>query len=841
MQRLLLLASLMVVCALVSCRDSNEIIPATESSRPGESTAAVDEYPPPTPADIPLSSSSVHPLRDGLVNLSHLQWLTEVVDWDGKQVALVHIYSEEPEYGWVDASGEGISAVDDVARAAIVYLMYYQRNGDEHALDLARHSLNFVMSLQANNGEYYNFVYDKEGTVNTDGRTSYRAWGWWAARAQWALATGYGVFKEIDPGFASEVQAAYLRGEEALKPIIGPVGAYDSLHGQAIPAWLIGGGSDVSSLAMLGLAAYYQVEPNTQTRHLLTNLANGVAKYQLGGPGDYPYAAQPSMTSSTALWHAWGSHQVHALAWAGQLLDRQDWIEAAQRTADTLFTRFLATDLINEMLPLPQRRGQIAYGTEVIGSGFWQLYLATGNEQYARFAGLTASWLFGNNMAGVQMYDPESGRTFDGIGGPNEFRVNKNSGAESTIEALYLLMLLDQDPIANQYLDYEAVETAPVIIEEIENGTKVTGDARYGQRDWTGEAKFSNGHYYALKSGDTVSVTVNIPTDGDYLFYVSHLRRGTPKPERVAEMIRASGPVVIDGQLDEWDAAQPLPVDSPEQILRGRAAWPGPEEASFILHWMWDNENLYVSARVYDPKHVQNDTGPSAWRGDTLWLYLDTKGSRQRIDVKLTLAQTPDGPQVWNWTSQSFLPGAELAWHELDDGYIYEAALRLPSLNFLDPEEGKRIRFDAGKGYGGGFIDWTGLDPDTAANLAPLTFVESLSPVVQVGDIPGLSVDDIAFSVTLDGEETAVVPQSISPDRDYLWLDPVFHRPVSLSKGEHTLLVTYAGKQKDREAVVDAFMIVPVTACKMFENEADDGLVMCYDMESAAVTWQEQP
>ena len=148
MQRLLLLASLMLVIALVSCRDSNEIITATESSRPGESTAAVDEYPPPTPTDIPLSSSSVHPLRDGLVNLSHLQWLTEIVDWDGKQVALVHIYSEEPEYGWVDASGEGISAVDDVARAAIVYLMYYQRNGDEHALDLARHSLNFVMSLQ---------------------------------------------------------------------------------------------------------------------------------------------------------------------------------------------------------------------------------------------------------------------------------------------------------------------------------------------------------------------------------------------------------------------------------------------------------------------------------------------------------------------------------------------------------------------------------------------------------------------------------------------------------------------------------------------------------------------
>ncbi|UCG25675.1 MAG: hypothetical protein JSW55_06705 [Chloroflexota bacterium] len=778
-------------------------------------------------------------MRDGLINLSHLQWLTEIVDWQGKPVALVHIYSEEPEYGWVDAAGEGISAVDDVARAALVYLSYFQRTGDELALDLARYALNFVMALQADNGEYYNFVYDREGTINTMGRTSYRSWGWWAARAQWALATGYGVFRDVDPLYTAELEEAYLQGENALAQTIGPVGAYDSLHGQPIPAWLIGGGSDVSSLAMLGLATYYQVEPNNQTKQLLTNLANGVARYQLGGPGEYPYAAQPSMTSSTALWHAWGSHQVHALAWAGRLLDRQDWIEAAQRTADTLFVRFLVTDLVNEMLPLPQRRGQIAYGTEVVTSGFWSLYQATGDEQYARYAGLTASWLFGNNMAGVQMYDPETGRTFDGIDGPNEFRVNRNSGAESTIEGLYLLMLLDQDPVASQYLDYRAVESPPLIVEEVENGTKMTGDARYGQRGWTGEASFSNEHYYGLRAGDTVSVTVNIPADGNYLIYASHLRRGAPKPERLAEVIKATEPVIIDGQLDEWQTAQPLAVDSREQILRGGASWPGPEQASFILRWMWDDENLYVSARVFDPNHAQDDTGPSAWRGDTLWLYLDTKGSRKRVDVKLTLAETPDGPQVWTWTAGSFLPGAELAWREAEDGYIYEAALPLSSLNFLDPEDGKQIHFEAGKGFTGGFIDWTGLDPDTAANLAPLTFVESLSPEVRQGEIPEQSPGDIAFSVTLDGQETAVVPQSTSPDRDYLWLDPVFVEPVSLSKGEHALLLAYAGEKPDKEAVVDAFMIVPAEACKSLENAAGDTLHLCYDMESAAATWQE--
>src|SRR5689334_24697582 len=61
-----------------------------------------------------------------LVNLDHLRFLTEPVTIDGRDMAIVHIYSEFPDYKWVDAAGEGISAVDDVARAAIVYLWDYE-------------------------------------------------------------------------------------------------------------------------------------------------------------------------------------------------------------------------------------------------------------------------------------------------------------------------------------------------------------------------------------------------------------------------------------------------------------------------------------------------------------------------------------------------------------------------------------------------------------------------------------------------------------------------------------------------------------------------------------------
>jgi hypothetical protein len=50
------------------------------------------------------------------------------------------------------------------------------------------------------------------------------------------------------------------------------------------------------------------------------------------------------------------------------------------------------------------------------------------------------------------MYDPATGRCFDGIS--DSTRINRNSGAESTIEALYTLLEIEQYPLARKYLTY---------------------------------------------------------------------------------------------------------------------------------------------------------------------------------------------------------------------------------------------------------------------------------------------------------------------------------------------------------------------------------------------------
>src|SRR5215217_4083405 len=150
-------------------------------------------------------------INRGDVNLAHLNFLVEDVDIAGQPMAITHIYSEYPNYEWVDASGEGIAAVDDAARAALVYLTDYESTSDPASLDKARRLLNFVLYMQAEDGQFYNFILDRDGTINETGNTSFKSSGWWAARAARALGAGYRVLRTVDPDYASKLGQGFQR------------------------------------------------------------------------------------------------------------------------------------------------------------------------------------------------------------------------------------------------------------------------------------------------------------------------------------------------------------------------------------------------------------------------------------------------------------------------------------------------------------------------------------------------------------------------------------------------------------------------------------------------------
>jgi len=775
--------------------------------------------------------------RQGLVNPAHLDFLTEPIEVAGRPMAIVHIYSEAPAYRWVDASGEGIAAVDDIARAVLVYLDLGSRDQGGPALERARLLLETVMYLQTPDGRYYNFLRDRAGTINTDGPTSYADWGWWAARGQRALVKGYGVFRTLDPAFATRLRDAYEKGEAALERALTETGGSEStLHGVRQPAGLIKGGTDVSSLALVGLAEWYQLEPNDTTRRIAFRLGQAVSESRAGDGLTYPFGLRPSTTSSTAFWHAWGGHSVEALARAGQTFERDDWVAAAAAEADTWYGRLLTGGMIREIGVMPRRYDQIAYGQAPIVLGYAAVAEATGDERYRRLAGLAAAWFLGDNPAGVPMYDPATGRGFDGISGANELRVNRNAGAESTIEALLALLAVADDPVASPLLTARAVEpTNAGLIVEAERGRTASGAPRYGLQAWTGEAFYSGGRYEALGSGDSLVLPVTITAPGQYDLYLAHLRQAASARRIDLEAVLVSVAPTIDGDAADWPDAPPIAINSAEQVLRGASSWPGPDRAGMELRLGWDAQNLYVLVEVRDPEHSQPGVGPDVWRGDAVWLYLDSTGQRTRVDKKLTLAQTPSGPQVWDWVGQAFLPNATLAWSEVAEGYRYEAALPWASLNREAGATGARLGFEAGFGFAGGFIDWTGTDPDTASNLAPLTLVEAMAeapPTVARDPRP----EAVAVRVEVDGRPVATLPERVSPDRDYLWLDRLGD-PLDLAAGDHEIVVSFAGLDPASESVIDGLWLIPRPLERAWMLDDGTQVRLRFDPASGVLEW----
>src|SRR5215217_3769978 len=108
------------------------------------------------------------------------------------------------------------------------------------------------------------------------------------------------------------------------------------------------------------------------------------------------------------------------------------------------------------------------------------------------------------------MYDPATGRVFDGINGPVSWRVNRNSGAESTIEGLMSLQAVADIPQAAKYLQVQPVSGNNWQIVQAEDGERLNGEPTYYTASWTGETVVSGGRYVGLKAGQAMQVTFNV-------------------------------------------------------------------------------------------------------------------------------------------------------------------------------------------------------------------------------------------------------------------------------------------------------------------------------------------
>lgn len=413
---------------------------------------------------------------------------------------------------------QGAYNADDIARAAIVFLRDWKATGDTQSRDEARDVLRSLAFLQTTSGSNAGRVVlwqQEDGTLNPSAipielpDPSDSAESYWLARTVWAFGEGYAAFRRKDRAFAAFLlERLHLCLDALSRESLSRAGQWVRSDGRRLPAWLIAGGADATAEAMLGLAAATEAG-DARSRQAMQTYGEGVAAMASDPAKGWPFGAVLPWTGSLGFWHAWGAAAPEALARAGAVLRRREWKAAAVADAGTFTPQVLASGgPHNAWAPLPAE-AQIAYGAHGRVAGAVQA-AAVGGEGLRVLAGLAAGWFFGANTAGIPVYDPATGVTFDGV--ETDGRVNRNSGAESTIHGLLTMLLLDANRdiarIATSITGLASYAGLRVI--DAENARMSAGCevVRPEGGAWTGEGNLSGGAYVHVPAGETVEFDV---------------------------------------------------------------------------------------------------------------------------------------------------------------------------------------------------------------------------------------------------------------------------------------------------------------------------------------------
>ncbi|WP_223585545.1 hypothetical protein [Microbacterium sp. OVT16B] len=410
---------------------------------------------------------------------------------------------------------QGAYNADDIARAAVVLLRDWKATGDAQSRDEARDLLRSLAFLQTATGPNAGRVVlwqQEDGTLNPSAipvelpDPSDSAESYWLARSVWAFGEGHAAFRREDAAFAEFLLARLHLCLDALgRESLGRAGQWVRSDGRRLPAWLIAGGADATAEAMLGLSAAAEAG-DSRSRSALQTYGEGVAAMATDPRVGWPFGAVLPWTGSLGFWHAWGSAAPEALARAGAVLRRRDWTTAAAADAGRFTPQVLAAGgPSNAWAPLPAE-AQIAYGAHGRVAGA----VAAGGEGHRVLAGLAAGWFFGANTAGIPTYDPATGVTFDGV--ETDGRVNRNSGAESTIHGLLTMLLLDANrdiaQIATSITGLSSHSGLRVIDAETARLSPGSTVVRPAGGAWTGEGNLSGGAYVQVPRGEWVEFDV---------------------------------------------------------------------------------------------------------------------------------------------------------------------------------------------------------------------------------------------------------------------------------------------------------------------------------------------
>jgi hypothetical protein len=160
----------------------------------------------------------------------------------------------------------------------------------------------------------------------------------------------------------------------------------------------------------------------------------------------------------------------------------------------------------------------------------------------------------------------------------------------------------------------------------------------------------------------------------------------------------------IDGVLDEeeWEMDRFFA----DEIVYGKSQWNGEKDLSANFMLGWDDDYLYIAAKVKDDKYVQKSSGKNIFKGDSIEILLDTSVSKDFYQKELSkddfqLGISPGSPkpgkecEAYLWYPEGYAggkSGVKIGATLIDEGYRIEA--KIPwELFRTNPEDDKHYGF----------------------------------------------------------------------------------------------------------------------------------------------------
>lgn len=158
----------------------------------------------------------------------------------------------------------------------------------------------------------------------------------------------------------------------------------------------------------------------------------------------------------------------------------------------------------------------------------------------------------------------------------------------------------------------------------------------------------------------------------------------------------------LDGSFDEWT----LDKYRIENVVAGAANWQNANDLSARLMLGWDENNLYLAARVLDDQYAQHAQGDQIFKGDSLEILIDTdvsgdyylhalNGDDYQLGISPGSPNPGDNPQAYLWFPKGIAGGRQkvkVGAMRVDDGYRIEASIPWDTFG-IDPSSGEHFGF----------------------------------------------------------------------------------------------------------------------------------------------------